>query len=83
MCVQEEERLVMEIDKDIIMTNMGKSMIVKGKLISFICYESNMVDVIYNTCWIDFGSTIHVIEYLTLYNQGRPNVFRGLKRKFK
>jgi hypothetical protein len=64
MCVQEEERLVMEMDKDIIMTNMGKSMIVKGKLISFVCYESNMVDNIYNTWWIDFGFTIHVLNTL-------------------
>ncbi|RVX16347.1 hypothetical protein CK203_014590 [Vitis vinifera] len=30
----------------------------KGKSISFACYESNMVDVIYNTWWIDSGSTI-------------------------
>ncbi|KAL6345822.1 hypothetical protein AAG906_017578 [Vitis piasezkii] len=31
----------------------------KGKPISFVCYESNMVDVIYNTWWIDSGSIIH------------------------
>ena len=36
----------------------------KGKLISFVCYESNMVDNIYNTWWIDFGFTIHVLNTL-------------------
>ena len=36
----------------------------KGKPISFVCYESNMVDVIYNTWWIDSSSTIHVSNTL-------------------
>ena len=36
----------------------------KGKPISFVCYESNMVDVIYNTYWIDFDSIIHVSNTL-------------------
>ena len=36
----------------------------KGKSISFVCYESNMVDVIYNTWWIDSSSTIHVSNTL-------------------
>ena len=36
----------------------------KDKPISFVCYESNMVDVIYTTWWIDFGSTIHVSNTL-------------------
>jgi len=27
--------------------------------ISFACYESNIVDINYNTWWIDSGSTIH------------------------
>ena len=36
----------------------------KGKPISFVCYESNMVDVIYNTWWIDFDSIIHVSNTL-------------------
>ena len=36
----------------------------KGKPISFVRYESNMVDVIYNTWWIDSGSTIHVSNTL-------------------
>ena len=42
----------------------------KGKPISFVCYESNMVDVIYNTWWIDSGSTIHVSNTL----QGMRNL---------
>ena len=36
----------------------------KGKPISFVCYESNMVDVICNTWWIDSSSTIHVSNTL-------------------
>ena len=36
----------------------------KGKPILFVCYESNMVDVIYNTWWIYYGSTIHVSNTL-------------------
>ena len=36
----------------------------KGKSISLVCYESNMVNVIYNTWWIDSGSTIHVSNTL-------------------
>ena len=31
---------------------------------SFVCYESNMVDVVYNTWWIDSGSTIHILNSL-------------------
>ncbi|KAA8546774.1 hypothetical protein F0562_003203 [Nyssa sinensis] len=31
----------------------------KGNQLSLACYESNMVDVVYNTWWIDSGSTIH------------------------
>ena len=31
----------------------------KGKSISLVCYESNMVSVNINTWWIDSGSTIH------------------------
>ena len=36
----------------------------KGKSISLVCFESNMVDVNYNTWWIDSGSTIHVSNSL-------------------
>lgn len=32
----------------------------KSILISFACYEYNMVDINYNTWWIDYGSTIHI-----------------------
>ena len=31
---------------------------------SFVCYESNMVNVNHNTWWIDSGSTIHVSNTL-------------------
>ena len=40
----------------------------KGTQFSFICYESNMVNVNHNTWWIDFGSTIHV-----------SNTFQGIQ----
>ena len=36
----------------------------KDNPISFVCYESNMVDVNHNTWWIDFGSTIHISNTL-------------------
>ncbi|KAL4363863.1 hypothetical protein GQ457_04G012690 [Hibiscus cannabinus] len=42
----------------------------KGKSISLICFESNMVDVNYNTWWIDSSSTIHVSNSL----QGLKNM---------
>ena len=46
----------------------------KGKPISSIRYESNMVDVIYNTQWIDFDSTIHVLNTL----QGMRNLMKPM-----
>ena len=46
----------------------------KGKPISFVRYESNMVDVIYNTQWIDFDSTIHVLNTL----QGMRNLMKPM-----
>ena len=36
----------------------------KGNPTSFVCYESNMVNVNTNTWWIDSGSTIHVSNSL-------------------
>ena len=42
----------------------------KGKQISFVRYESNMVNVIYNTWWIDSSFTIHVSNTL----QGMRNL---------
>ena len=36
----------------------------KGTQFSFVCYESNMINVNHNTWWIDFGSTIHVLNTL-------------------
>ena len=42
----------------------------KGNLSSFVCYESNMVNVNINTWWIDSGSTIHIANSL----QGMQNL---------
>ena len=42
----------------------------KGNLSSFVCYESNMVNVNINTWWIDSGSTIHIENSL----QGMQNL---------
>ena len=36
----------------------------KGNLSSFVCYESNMVNVNINTWWIDSSSTIHIANSL-------------------
>ncbi|KAL6323351.1 hypothetical protein AAG906_029358 [Vitis piasezkii] len=36
----------------------------KGNPTSFVCYESNMVNVNTNTWWIDSGSTIHISNSL-------------------
>ena len=45
----------------------------KGNLTSFVCYESNMVDVNHNTWWIDSGSTIHISNSLQgLQNLRKP-----------
>ena len=42
----------------------------KGTPFSFVCFESNMVNVNHNTWWIDSGSTIHVSNTL----QGMQNL---------
>ena len=42
----------------------------KGNISSFVCYESNMVNVNINTWWIDSGSTIHIANSL----QGMQNL---------
>ena len=45
----------------------------KGTQFSFVCYESNMVNVNHNTWWIDFGSTIHVSNTLQgMHNLRKP-----------
>ena len=36
----------------------------KGIEISFVCYESNMINVCDNTWWIDSGTTIHISNTL-------------------
>ena len=36
----------------------------KGIPFSFVCYESNFINVNNNTWWIDFGSTIQVSNTL-------------------
>ena len=36
----------------------------KGNPISFVCFESNMVDVNHNPWWIDSGSIIHISNSL-------------------
>ena len=121
MCVQEEERLVMELGESALMVTtrgknktdkhqanqkayqQGKGKIPpqadikkearcffckrkghmkkectkferwsekKGKPTSYVCYESNMVNVNINTWWIDSGSTIHIANSL----QGMQNL---------
>ena len=121
MCVQEEERLVMELGESALMvTTRGKNktdkhqanqkayqqgkgkippqadikkearcffckrkghmkkectkfqqwLEKKGKPTSYVCYESNMVNVNINTWWIDSGSTIHIANSL----QGMQNL---------
>ena len=47
----------------------------KGNPISLVCYESNMVDVIYNTWWIDSGCTIHISNTL----QGMRNLRKPME----
>ena len=45
----------------------------KGTQFSFVCYESNMVNVNNNTWWIDSGSTIHVSNTLqSMQNLRKP-----------
>ena len=44
----------------------------KGNLSSFVCYESNMVNVNINTWWIDSDSTIHITNPL----QGMQNLMK-------
>jgi transposase InsO family protein len=116
MCVQEEERLVMELGESAMLATRGKGksqanqkgkgkvppqtdikkdskcffckkkghmkkecakfqkwLADKGNPISFVCYESNMVNVNINTWWIDSGSTIHISNSLQgLQNLRKP-----------
>jgi transposase InsO family protein len=116
MCVQEEERLVMELGESAMLATHGKGksqankkgkgkvppqadikknskcffckkkghmkkecakfqkwLADKGNAISFVCYESNMVNVNINTWWIDSGSTIHISNSLQgLQNLRKP-----------
>jgi transposase InsO family protein len=116
MCVQEEERLVMELGESAMLAMHGKGksqankkgkgkvppqadikknskcffckkkghmkkecakfqkwLADKGNTISFVCYESNMVNVNINTWWIDSGSTIHISNSLQgLQNLRKP-----------
>jgi transposase InsO family protein len=45
----------------------------KGNPTSFVCYESNMINVNINTWWIDSGSTIHISNSLQgLQNLRKP-----------
>ena len=44
------------------------------EVISFVCYESNMVYVNINTCWIDSGSTIHISNSLQGFQNLRKPV---------
>ncbi|RVW50569.1 Retrovirus-related Pol polyprotein from transposon TNT 1-94 [Vitis vinifera] len=60
MCVQEEGRLLMEQGESVMLNWLEK----KGNPTSFVCYESNMVNVNTNTWWIDSGSTIHISNSL-------------------
>ena len=46
----------------------------KGTQFSFVCYESNMVNVNHNTWWIDYGYTIYVSNTL----QGMQNLRKPL-----
>ena len=128
MCVQEEERLVMELGESVMLaTTFGKNkrndtsqtytsksnqkekgrvppqadikkenkcffykrkghvkkdcpkfknwLEKKGNLSSFVCYESNMVNVNINTLWIDYGSTIHIANSL----QGLQNLRKSVE----
>jgi hypothetical protein len=49
----------------------------KGISISFVCYESNMVDVNYNIWWIDFDSTVYISNTL----QGMRNLRKPMGNK--
>ena len=46
----------------------------KGNLSSFVCYESNRINVNINTLWIDFGSTIHIANSLQSMQNLRKSV---------
>jgi hypothetical protein len=60
MCVQEKEMLVMEMNEDVIMANVGKRIIFKDKPISYVCYESNIVRL------ITLGGLILVLQSMSL-----------------
>jgi transposase InsO family protein len=54
-------------------TKFQKWLVDKGNPTSFVCYESNMVNVNINTWWIDSGSTIHISNSLQgLQNLRKP-----------
>jgi transposase InsO family protein len=54
-------------------TKFQKWLADKGNAISFVCYESNIVNVNINTWWIDSRSTIHILNSLQgLQNLRKP-----------
>jgi hypothetical protein len=50
MCVRENEKPVMELGDSAMLVTMHRKG--KDKLISFVCYDSNMINVNINTSWI-------------------------------
>jgi len=62
----------------------------KGKSISPVSYESNIVDVIYKTWWNDSGSTIHVLNTFQgmtslgklLPSEQEQGIYLGSKMRF-
>ncbi|KAL0462715.1 UNVERIFIED_CONTAM: hypothetical protein Slati_0159100 [Sesamum latifolium] len=50
----------------------------KGNQLSYVCCESNMVDICHNTWWIDSGPTIHITNSL----QGLENLRKPVESEY-
>ncbi|KAF7839021.1 Retrovirus-related Pol polyprotein from transposon TNT 1-94 [Senna tora] len=49
-------------------------LIKEGNLLSFVCFESNFVDIYHDTWWIDTGCTIHIANTMQSFlNQRKPS----------
>ncbi|KAH7866788.1 hypothetical protein Vadar_024998 [Vaccinium darrowii] len=59
----------------------------KGKNLSFVCYESNLVEVPSNTWWIDYGATTHITNslqgYLSTRKPGESDRFVYMGNRLK
>lgn len=58
-----------------------------GKVNSFICFGSNLIEVPHNTCWVDFGARTHISTrmhgFFTIQTTNQTNNFLFLGNRVR